>query len=65
MAAKHKPVRMCMSCRKRFLKPELTRFVKTGGTMTEDPAQTMPGRGFYVCSGDECIARMHKRLTRL
>lgn len=65
MAAGPRPVRMCVSCRKRFFKPELTRYVKTGGTVTEDPAQIMPGRGFYVCSSEECVKKMHKRLARL
>lgn len=65
MAARHRPVRMCASCRERFFKPELTRYVKTGGTVTEDPKQTMPGRGFYVCSSEECIKKMRKRLARL
>lgn len=65
MAVKHKPTRMCISCRGRFLKPLLTRYVKNGGTITEDLKQTMPGRGFYVCSSAECINKMHKRLARL
>lgn len=65
MAAGHKPVRMCMSCRKRFFKPELTRYVRSGKVFVIDPAHTMPGRGFYVCSSDECMAKMHKRLARL
>lgn len=65
MAAKRRPVRMCVCCRKRFYKPELTRYVKTGESVTEDPSHTLPGRGFYSCSGDECVKKMQKRLARL
>lgn len=65
MATGHKPQRMCISCRKRFYKPELTRYVRNGGTIMIDPAQNMPGRGFYVCFSAECIGKMHKRMARL
>lgn len=65
MAASHKPVRMCISCRQRFFKPELTRYVNTGKTVAQDPAQILPGRGFYVCGSEECLNKLHKRLARL
>ena len=51
------PVRMCRVCRRRQSKAVLTRLVWQGGQWQEDANQTMPGRGFYVCS-PECRAKL-------
>jgi predicted RNA-binding protein YlxR (DUF448 family) len=55
------PIRMCVVCRERFPKQELTRYV-CPDTMTEletdgpvpDPEKIKPGRGFYVCVQARC-----------
>lgn len=57
----HEPVRMCVVCRERFPKRELSRYVcqenarSAGQCEPEaDPAQTSPGRGYYVCEQARC-----------
>ncbi|MUM76058.1 DUF448 domain-containing protein [Pseudodesulfovibrio sp. F-1] len=61
MNAGHQPVRMCVVCRQRFPKEELTRYVRPADReMPEtddpvsDPEQIKPGRGFYVCVQARC-----------
>lgn len=62
------PVRMCVACRTRFNKYELTRYVCPGpGTgdsdsehLISDPGQRLPGRGFYVCGQDSCQEKFSK-----
>jgi len=55
---------MCVICRKRFPKRELSRHVagETGpdnpGRLVRDPRQTMQGRGYYVCSDETCNRRL-------
>ena len=53
----HVPVRMCVVCRERFPKGELTRYVLNDGESAQpvpDPGQVLPGRGFYVCDQARC-----------
>ena len=60
------PVRMCVVCRQRFPKEELTRHVRSADAEERDampvpdPAQTMPGRGYYVCGQARCRERFPK-----
>lgn len=55
------PVRMCVICRRRFAKAQLTRHVLTAeGILSIDAAKTRPGRGWYVCSDPVCTARFAK-----
>ena len=52
------PVRMCVMCRRRFAKAELTRHVLTPqGILTIDAEKTRPGRGWYLCSDAVCMAK--------
>ena len=51
------PVRMCVICRRRFPKKELSRHVVTEGGLEGDSTQTRPGRGYYVCSDAACAAK--------
>ena len=44
----HIPVRMCIVCRERFPKEELTRLVEGG-------------KGKYVCSKETCRSKVAKR----
>ncbi len=55
------PVRMCIICRRRFAKAQLTRHVLTAqGILTIDANKTRPGRGWYLCSDAVCAARFAK-----
>jgi predicted RNA-binding protein YlxR (DUF448 family) len=47
---KHKPVRMCIVCRKRLFQNELKRFQCRQNRLTPFTGE---GRSYYVCS--ECI----------
>ncbi|WP_461211131.1 YlxR family protein [Desulfocurvus sp. DL9XJH121] len=58
--ARHVPIRMCVICRKRLPKHEMTRYVcpvEAGGPM-RDEKQILPGRGFYVCDDRACVERI-------
>lgn len=57
--AKHVPIRMCVICRKRLPKREMTRYACPGGAGESvlDEAQRLPGRGFYLCSDEACGER--------
>uniref|UniRef100_A0A7C4A7P9 DUF448 domain-containing protein n=1 Tax=Fundidesulfovibrio putealis TaxID=270496 RepID=A0A7C4A7P9_9BACT len=54
------PVRTCLVCRKRFPKHELARHVWRGA-LTPDQAYVLPGRGYYCCAQETCMARFPKR----
>ncbi|MBO4369061.1 MAG: DUF448 domain-containing protein [Desulfovibrio sp.] len=52
------PVRMCVICRRRFLKSELTRFrLMPDGVLQKDEKQIGPGRGWYICSDPHCAKK--------
>ncbi|MFO7877480.1 MAG: DUF448 domain-containing protein [Desulfovermiculus sp.] len=58
-AAQHIPQRMCCICRSRLLKYHLHRYVcqrdgRGQPALYFDPKQSLPGRGFYVCSDPGC-----------
>ncbi|UIJ39442.1 YlxR family protein [Desulfobaculum bizertense] len=60
---RHIPLRKCIICGRRFPKPELTRYVCSGGDtpqLIRDDKGTLPGRGFYVCFDEECGKRFPK-----
>jgi predicted RNA-binding protein YlxR (DUF448 family) len=62
---RHRPLRMCVGCRRRFFKTDLARYtLDAGNALREDPAQRRPGRGFYVCVNAECAGKLHKRFAR-
>ncbi len=56
----HTPIRMCMICRQKFAKKDVTRYVfprevdTYGGALAVDMTQTKQGRGYYICSSLEC-----------
>lgn len=59
------PERMCVICRRRFDKDELTRFVFLTGTVpAEDIKQILPGRGYYVCADGGCREKWLRRAGR-
>ncbi len=63
---------MCVACRQRFPKKELTRYVcpdttaelETDGPVS-DPGMKKPGRGYYVCVQARCRDRFPKMIVGL
>lgn len=59
---KHVPERMCVICRKRYSKYDLSRFVPVEGAcgdeLVPDDNFTMQGRGYYVCGDARCREKM-------
>lgn len=56
-----KETRMCISCRKRFLKMDLNRIVANEmGHAILDIKQTYNSRGVYICKSKECIEKLQK-----
>lgn len=51
---KHVPVRMCVVCRDKTGKRQLTRVVRTEQGLQIDPSGKMNGRGAYLCDRDDC-----------
>ncbi len=49
------PIRMCVFCRRKLPKVELTRFVKYDGVIVRDDTGSLPGRGAYCCKDDRCV----------
>ncbi len=59
------PVRMCLVCRKRLPKGDLTRFVFADeGLPREDAKQNLAGRGYYVCADGGCREKWLRRAAR-
>lgn len=67
----HQPERMCVVCRGRFPKGELTRYVPPveadgpDASPVPDPAMTRPGRGYYVCGQARCREIFPKMIAGL
>jgi uncharacterized protein len=55
------PARTCVGCRKIADKHDLTRIVMTPEGAAIDAAGTAPGRGVYVCPGNECLEAAFKK----
>ncbi|MDR2502850.1 MAG: YlxR family protein [Deltaproteobacteria bacterium] len=65
LVPERRPVRMCLGCRKRFFKADLARHtLDAENNLKEDPEQIRPGRGFYMCGGEECRAKMQSVVLR-
>jgi len=63
----HAPQRCCIGCRRVRPKGELLRIVRTPeGEIRADAGGKMPGRGAYLCPGEECLrlALKQRRLER-
>ena len=57
------PERMCVICRGRFAKSELTRHVAAPDGqdgLVPDPRAILPGRGHYLCANPECAEKFSK-----
>jgi len=56
-APKHVPVRMCVVCRDKAGKRQLTRIVRTDDGLIVDSSGKMNGRGAYLCEQASCWER--------
>jgi uncharacterized protein len=54
---KHVPMRMCVVCRERFPKRQITRIVYTGTGLQIDLTGKLHGRGAYLCDQAKCWER--------
>ncbi|MCF6460503.1 RNase P modulator RnpM [Clostridium sp. Cult3] len=67
MKKKKIPMRRCIACDQNRPKKELIRIVKDrDGHIEVDLTGKMNGRGAYICSDEDCLARVikNKRLAR-
>ena len=56
------PIRTCTGCRAEFPQKQLLRIaVSAAGESAVDVAQTMQGRGAYICFRNECVEIAKKR----
>ena len=55
------PVRTCVGCRERDVKPALLRVVVADGVLTVDPAGRLPGRGASVHPDPACVDLAERR----
>ncbi|WP_462323507.1 YlxR family protein [Desulfoplanes sp.] len=54
---------MCVICRKRLPKAEMTRYTcpqENGTSLQVDPAGKRQGRGFYLCTSSVCMKKFNK-----
>jgi predicted RNA-binding protein YlxR (DUF448 family) len=59
----HLPQRSCVGCRRVRSKPELIRLaLGSGGQVTLDTRNQLPGRGAYLCAdGIDCLSQARRR----
>jgi predicted RNA-binding protein YlxR (DUF448 family) len=59
---KNIPMRMCIACREMKPKQEMTRVVKSAdGDIRLDVTGKAPGRGAYICNGEECLKKLQTK----
>ena len=59
---KNIPMRMCIACREMKPKSEMTRVVKNAdGEIRLDVTGKAPGRGAYICNGEECLKKLNNK----
>ena len=59
---KNIPMRMCIACREMKPKSEMTRVVKSAdGEIRLDVTSKAPGRGAYICGGEECLKKLQTK----
>lgn len=59
---KNIPMRMCIACREMKPKQEMTRVVKSAdGEIRLDVTGKAPGRGAYICGGEECLKKLQTK----
>ena len=57
------PERQCRVCRNRLPKRQLERWVITQSGLVLDSNQSLPGRGWYVCSKPSCSRFIAQAIT--
>ena len=57
---KHIPQRLCIACRQKRDKRQLTRLVRTETGIVVDPTGKQNGRGAYVCDQPQCWEKIVK-----
>ncbi|KAA3662254.1 MAG: YlxR family protein, partial [Chloroflexi bacterium] len=57
---KHIPQRLCIACRQKRDKRQLTRLVRTENGVIVDPTGKQNGRGAYVCDQPQCWDKIVK-----
>ena len=55
------PLRMCVVCRQMKPKTELLRIAKKDGGFSVDVSGKLPGRGAYICKGNDCREKFKKQ----
>ena len=55
------PLRMCVVCRQMKPKTDLLRVVKKDGVVSVDTLGKLPGRGAYICRGNNCCEKFEKQ----
>ncbi len=56
------PMRTCIACREMKPKSEMTRVVKSAdGEIRLDLTGKAPGRGAYICNGEECLKKLQSK----
>jgi hypothetical protein len=65
MKIAHVPIRTCLGCGQRKEKGELARIVIKNSVLAIDEAQSMQGRGAYLCSRRACADLLLKKKGRL
>lgn len=59
---KKEPERLCMACRKKYLKKNLIRVVKEkSGRIYIDEIKKAQGRGAYLCYNEKCLEILKKK----
>jgi len=61
MKEKKIPMRRCVGCMESKAKKELIRIAGYEGKVSIDPTGKAKGRGAYLCSGEECLAKALKK----
>lgn len=60
------PIRMCVICRRRFAKKQLSRHIlDCAGLLKFDERKEMPGRGWYCCTDPLCREKFEKFKPKL
>ncbi len=55
------PQRMCIACREMKPKIEMLRVVRSSdGVISLDFSGKLPGRGAYLCNGEDCVRKLRK-----
>ena len=55
------PLRMCVVCRQMKPKEDLLRITKKDGEFSVDISGKLPGRGTYICKGNDCREKFEKQ----